>query len=116
MLMKAKRTLLPGGPGTKKIMNKYGDRLLCVRYRTDPTTLKKYKTVELIEEEIRHDHKPKAIPMNKRVEIQIHVRESFLRELVKTSGGKWDIGKQTWRLPYREVLKLGLEKRIVEKK
>ena len=111
--MKAKRTLLPGGPGTKKIMNKYGDRLLCVRYRTDPNTHKKYKTIELIEEEIRHDQKPKTISMNKRVDIQIHVKESFLRELVKTAGGKWNIGKQTWRLPYGEVLKLGLDKRII---
>jgi hypothetical protein len=44
-MMKALRTLVPEEPGTKNMMKKYGDKMLCVRYRIDPQTLKKYKTV-----------------------------------------------------------------------
>ena len=49
--MIAKTTLRPGQKGTKHLMEKYGERLICVRYRYDETTHKRYTTVELIEAE-----------------------------------------------------------------
>lgn len=48
--MKTKLTLKPGQRGTKKLLAKYGDRLICVRYRYDEQAKKRYKTVELIED------------------------------------------------------------------
>ncbi len=33
--MEIKATMKPGQNGTKRYMEKYGDRLLCVRYRYD---------------------------------------------------------------------------------
>jgi hypothetical protein len=56
--MRAKLTLRPGQRGTKKLVRKYGDRLVCVRYRYDGERRKRYKTVELIIEE--SDWEPKA--------------------------------------------------------
>ena len=41
----------PGQRGTLKRVSHYGDRLLCVRYRYDAKTGKRYKTVELIIDE-----------------------------------------------------------------
>lgn len=38
----------PGEPGTQKLIDRYGERLVCVRYRYDPAKGKRYKTVELI--------------------------------------------------------------------
>ncbi len=49
--MKTKLNIKRGERGTKKLSDKYGDRLVCVRYRYDPVRMKRYKTVELIEEE-----------------------------------------------------------------
>ena len=112
-MIKAIRTLNPGDPGTKKVLRKYGDRLICVRYRFDTQTNRRYKTVELIEDQIRRNSGKPGIPMNKIVDIRIHVKETRTRGIVKAAGGRWDPQKQTWRLPYREVKNLGLEKRMV---
>ncbi len=42
------RTLRPGDKGTKKLIEKFGDQLLCVRYRYDHLEQVRYKTVELV--------------------------------------------------------------------
>lgn len=46
--METKLTLKPGKRGTKKLLRKYGKRLVCVRYRYDEETEMRYKTIELI--------------------------------------------------------------------
>ena len=43
------RRLNPGAPGTKKYVEKYGDRLVCVRYKYDESSGIKTKTIELVE-------------------------------------------------------------------
>ena len=42
--------LKPGQKGTKALVEKYGDALVCVRYRYDETSRTRLKTVELIVE------------------------------------------------------------------
>ena len=42
--MTATTTLRPGQKGTKHLMAKYGNRLICVRYRYDSATHKRYTT------------------------------------------------------------------------
>jgi len=49
--MVTKATLRPGQKGTKALTKKYGERLICVRYKFDQETGRRYTTVELIEEE-----------------------------------------------------------------
>lgn len=49
--MRTRLTLAPGANGTKKLMERYGTRLVCVRYRYDDERRRRIKTVELIEEE-----------------------------------------------------------------
>ena len=115
-MMKAQRTLLPGDLGAKNMTDKYGDRLICVRYRFDPSTSRKFKTVELIEEEIRGEKHAGRIPVNKILEIQVHITEYRLRHLVKAAGGRGNPVKQGWRLPYGMIRNLGLEDRIIIEK
>lgn len=51
-------TLKPGQNGTKRLVEKYGDRLVSVRYKYDADLRKRYTTVELIEEESDWAMKP----------------------------------------------------------
>ena len=49
--MKAYAHLKPGQDGTKRLVDQYGDKLLCVRYRYDEIRGVKLKTVEIIVDE-----------------------------------------------------------------
>lgn len=111
--MRANKKILPGQPGTKKLLDKYGEKLVCVRYRYDDVRHKRIKTVELIEEEVSWNKNYKKIPKNKIVKIRINWREVHLYKAVKSLGGRWNDIKKLWELPYGDVLDLGLESRIV---
>jgi hypothetical protein len=50
-LMQPRRTLTPGQKGAKKILERYGERLVCVRYRYDERRRKRFTTIEIIVEE-----------------------------------------------------------------
>ncbi len=50
-IMKTRLILKPGQKGTGRLVNIYGDRLICVRYRYDEKRRKRLKTVELLVEE-----------------------------------------------------------------
>ena len=56
-IMRARLKLNPGQRGTKKLLTQYGNRLVCARYRYDAKQKKRFKTVELIVEEIAWDRK-----------------------------------------------------------
>jgi hypothetical protein len=112
--MKIKRIIKPGQPGTKKLVEKYGDNLVCVRYRYDVTEKRKFKTIELIIEETPWQQNREKIPVNKLMNIHILSSEHNLRIKVKAAGGTWDYKNRVWRLPYKQVLELGLSHRIVE--
>jgi len=111
--MDIRATLKPGANGTKGLVREYGEQLVCVRYRYDRVRRKRYKTVELIIEE--KDWLPDTlIPAERRVYFRIGYGERELRELVKQSGGYWNPDRRAWQLPFRKVLELGLERRILE--
>ena len=112
--MKIKRVVKPGQAGTKKLMERYGENLVCVRYRYDEGKKRMFKTIELIIENMPWQPNTKKIPMNKMVNLRINVDEVELRKRVKTVGGKWNPGKQVWSLPYKSVVELGLTDRIVD--
>ena len=50
--METRLTLRPGQNGTKKLLERYGTRLVRVRYLYDPQAGRRLKTVELIVESI----------------------------------------------------------------
>ena len=117
MIMKKMRTIkkvLPGKPGTKKLLEKYGEKFVCLRYRNDFNKNKRLKTVELIVDE-RELVLQNKIPYNKVMYLKIEYGEIDLARLVKGAGGKWNRPQKYWELPYGEVQSLGLESRIINK-
>ena len=46
--------------------------------------------------------------------IRIEFEETYFRKIVKAAGGKWNRETRVWELPYKDVIELGLEKRIVK--
>ena len=118
--MQIKLKLKPGQRGTKKLLEKYGDKLICVRYRYDIKTCKRYKTAEIIIEEVPWKPKRKKPPpqkagnQNKIVGIHLQYQEIELRDTVKKAGGFWNPAEKIWELPYHRVVNLGLKDRIVK--
>lgn len=110
--MDIQRRLAPGEPGTKKYLQKYGDRLVCVRYKYDKAKRIKFKTIEIIVSQKPWTPRPNYVPMNKNVYLRILTHESRLQHLVRSAGGRWMAGKLRWRLPYEAAKSLGLEDRI----
>jgi len=118
-MLTTQTTLRPGQKGTKKLADKYGDRLLCVRHRYDPETGRRCTTVELIEEEVqaqRADRHTASAPQPshpKVVAVRVEYWESDLRAKVKNAGGIWRPRHKLWEMRYDEVVALGLEHRLV---
>ncbi len=111
--MKINKTIVSGQPGAKRWERKYGNSLLCVRYRYDEETGKKFTTVELIVEEKNWDKRKMKIPHNKKVPLRVLYGEKEIASLVKNAGGIWKREEKVWELAYKEVVSLGLEDRIV---
>ena len=97
-----------GQPGTKKLVERYGDNLVCVRYRYDDQIKMMYKTIEIIIESKPWQEKNKKIPHYKSMDIRIGYNEVELRDRIKTSGGKWDPHRKVWKLSYKKVKELDL--------
>ena len=111
--MKTQTHLKPGQKGTKRLVEKYGDALLCVRYRYDKTRGVRLKTVELVVEE--RELNPSARFGDKDiVSITVAYSEKLLRENLKAAGARWDPQEKVWHVPYGLIRGTELEMRIVE--
>ena len=111
--MRTGKVLKPGQPGTKKWMDKFGSKLYCVRYRYDDILKRKVITAERIVEESPKEERPGKPPLNKLMPLKVGYSETAVRKLIKSVGGRWNPQKRVWELPYREILSLGLQDRIV---
>ena len=112
--MHTNTTIQPGHRGAKRFLAQYGDRLVCVRYRSDEEQKKRFKTVELIVEEWPWVPAPPHRPEASVVLVKIGFAERTLRQQVKEAGGVWKPDEQAWELRYDCVLVLGLQERIIE--
>ena len=116
--MITKATLKPGQNGTKRLIEKYGKRLLRVRYKYDESARKRYTTVELIEDE--SDWTPEPLEATQgsrgystqRLAVRVDYWETELREKVKAAGGIWRPRQKLWEMRYEDVVALGLEERV----
>lgn len=106
--LRVSKRLNAGERGTKRWLDRFGDKLVCIRYREDPTTGKRVTTVELIVEE-------RAPAPGTQLLIEIKYRESGLRQRVKELGGQWNPEKKLWQLSYEAIQALGLQDRVIEK-
>lgn len=63
--MKTIKKIDAGMKGTKKLVEEYGDKLICVRYRNDCERKRKVKTIEIIIDESPLSDNSSKIPLNK---------------------------------------------------
>jgi hypothetical protein len=111
--MQARSKLKPGQKGTRKLVELYGPRLVCVRYRYDEHQQKRFKTVEIIVEEVPWTPKPKPVKPATIIAVRVEYGEVELGRRVKSAGGKWNPAKRVWEIRYDQAIALGLEERIV---
>lgn len=98
------KKIAPGAAGAKRLAARFGDVLVCVRYRDDPARGRRLTTVELIVEE-----RPLPGPLA----VRIAYDEKELRSQARAAGGWWDGQRKLWLLPRAAVRKLKLENRVV---
>jgi hypothetical protein len=94
-------------------MERYGDRLVCLRYGIDEKRNKRLKTIEIIV--VKNELKIGGrIPFNKIMRLRIQYGEIELARTVKGAGGRWNKAGKYRELPYGEVRAIGMEDRIIK--
>ncbi len=115
-----KKKPAPGSRDTKRFLDQFGERLVCVRYRYDETNTRRYTTVELIveEKELLGGYSNLLQPWHQypstMVSVHLGYDEVSLRGQIKQAGEKWDSQTKLWRIPYHKAMAIGLSNRIVE--
>jgi hypothetical protein len=111
--MRTRLTLHPEQDGAKQLRERYGDQLVCVRYRYDETRKERWKTVELIIEKRAWEPPRPSWSDDTLVALRVGAQERAVRQQVKAAGGRWNPRRVVWELPYGQVVALGLRERIV---
>jgi hypothetical protein len=100
--MKAYGHLKPGQKGTHRLVARFGDSLLCVRYRYDERTGDNLTTVEIIV-----DRRPGNRRLRYRdtdlVAVAVPFAQKALREKLKSVGGRWDPEERIWRVLFGSI-------------
>lgn len=118
-MFEVRQTLKPGDYGTRKLAGRFGDKLVCVRYRVDRATRVRYTTVELIVDRAPLAGRTASLPSasvpdrNPMVGVTIFYREEALREKAKIEGAIWRPRQKLWEMPLQTARRLGLGDRIV---
>lgn len=99
------KKLAPTAAGARRFAARFGDALVCVRYREDANGGRRLTTVELVV-----DTRP--LPPGELL-VRIAFDETELRARVKEAGGTWDAKRKLWRLPRAAVRTLKLTSRVV---
>lgn len=100
------KRLQPGAPGTKRLVERFGDARLCVRYRHDPLRNCRLTTVEPVIE-------VRPAKPEKTAWICVTYGETDLRQRIKEAGGTWHPERKLWLLPLKTTKALKLEARMV---
>jgi hypothetical protein len=107
-VLRVVKKIAAGDRGAKALSAHFGEKLVCVRHRIDPTGTKRLTTVELLVSE-----KPIARRPSPTVDLAIRVQERELQARLKAAGARWDQAEQVWRVRRATAVALGLRKRIV---
>jgi hypothetical protein len=102
------KKIAPHQRGAKALTAEYGDRMVCVRHRIDPTGTQRLTTVELIvsQQKISHRSGPQ-------VDIAVQRQERALQAQLKAAGARWNPERETWRIRRATAIALGLRHRIL---
>ncbi|MEO6725462.1 MAG: hypothetical protein ABIP14_09175 [Blastocatellia bacterium] len=110
--MRARKKLKPGQDGTKGLLDKYGEQLICVRYRYDEVHQLRHKTVELIVETAPWTPKPKQVRPDAVVGVKVELEEVKLQKQIRQADGKWNRQLRLWEIRYDQAVALDLQARI----
>lgn len=110
--MKTRLTLKPGQHGTKSLVKKYGDALVCVRFRYNPETKQRFKTIELIIESCDWSPPSPRFTNDTIMPLRINASDMAARNKAKAVGGRWNPEKQLWFVRYGNIVGTSLEKHI----
>ena len=106
------KKLAPDQAGAKKLAQRFGDALVCVRYRQDVEAGRRYTTVELVVDE-------GPIPIDRRTPPIVHVRIPYhdltLRQAVMQQGGTWNARLRAWCLRKEAAQALQLQGQVLRK-
>ena len=109
--------LKPGQKGTKALSEKYGDALVCVRYRYDEASRTRIKTVELIVD--KKELTPSRKKQKQKIEdetvvpVRIAYGEKQLGKMARSAGGRWDPDVKLWYIQYGKIKGTELEQHII---
>jgi hypothetical protein len=110
--MKSRKHLKPGQNGTKRLVERYGDALLCVRYRYDEKRGVQLKTVEIVVEEKDVGSAVRYCD-DDTVKLIVAFTEKGLRDRLKAAGGRWDSQEKLWLVRYGAVRGTDLKEKIL---
>ncbi len=108
------KRLSPGQPGTKKLQQRFGDALVCVRYRQDKAQGRRYTTVELLVSAGPMLIGTSARGPTEMVLVHIALRESDLRRAACQRGAQWDPEAKAWRMSRWAATRLKMLDRVVD--
>ena len=118
-LPRAVKRVLAGQRGAKRLSDRFGGRLLCVRYRRDDLRGLRLTTAEIVIAISPIPRRPAAASPKRPpagteglVGVRVMYRETALRERLLAAGGRWNPELRLWLLPRAAATKLGLQNRI----
>ena len=103
------KTIAPEAHGAKALADVYGEQLVCIRHRLDPSGRVRLTTVEVVISAARLQLRPSPT-----VAVVLPFDAHALRQRVAAAGGRWDPIAKVWRLRRATAMALGLRKRIRE--
>lgn len=104
---KVVKKLVPGQAGTLRLVEQYGDALVCVRHRHDEHELYRWTTVELVV-----DQQPIRGGSDPYLWVRIARDEHDLQKAVRQTGGRCSPTGDDWQVRRSVVRTLGLGHRV----
>ena len=101
------KTIQADGNGALKLSQKYGDSLVCVRYRVSPDGTQRITTVELELERVAIHKKANPVVM-----VKIYASEPELIAIAKLKQARYNSKTRLWRMTRNDALAMGLTDRI----
>jgi hypothetical protein len=93
--------LKAGEPGTRKLVEEYGERLIYVRYRYDEEHHLRVKTAEIVVETREWNPArtpPPVVDALDYIYVRFDARDRKTKTAVKRLGGYWDPHANAWRI------------------
>ena len=101
------KTMQPDDKGAVKLARKYGETLVCVRYRLSNDGSERITTVELEVDRVGVRQRT-----NPEVSVKIYASEADLREKAKAKGARYNGKTRLWRMTANDAVALGLASRV----